>query len=344
MEHPPVADASRAKIALARRSDSRIGAQGTITFPAVPDMLDRYTEKCARIFAELGRGFTDPELAQLRRALVGCLESAYASSHRSSIVVSYTVHFSAGVTYEVASRYWTLEEAYHNWIATREPPLFGTEPDARVCALAGDAPDVRSFRILDIGAGTGRNALALARRGHPVEVVELTEKFADSIRTAADLESLDVRVIQRDVFESEDQLRQDYSLIVLSEVVTDMRTTDRLRHLFELASRCLGPNGILVFNSFLANDVYEPDAAARQFAQQAYSSFFTRPELSAAVAGLPFQLISDDCVYEYEQSNLPDGAWPPTSWYEGWISGTDVFGLAHGECPIELRWLVYRKI
>ncbi|MGV1006237.1 MAG: class I SAM-dependent methyltransferase [Candidatus Nanopelagicales bacterium] len=343
MDHPQVADASRVQIALARRSDTRIAAEGKITFPAVPSLVDRYTEKCARIFAELGRAFTDPELAQLRSALAGQLAGAYSRSQRSSVEVSYATHVAQGLSYQVGSRCMTLEEAYHDWIATREPPLFGTEPDARVWALAGAASDPRTFRILDIGGGTGRNALALARRGHPVDVVELTEKFADSIRADAARESLDVRVIQCDVFEAEGELRQDYSLILLSEVVPEFRTTDKLRHLFELASRCLAPDGVLVFNVFLADAGYTPDDAARQFAQQAYSAFFTRPELATAVAGLPLELVADDCVYEYEQANLPDGAWPPTNWYVGWISGRDVFGLEHGECPIDFRWLVYRK-
>jgi len=40
--------------------------------------------------------------------------------------------------------------------------------------------------VLDIGGGTGRNTLALARRGHPVDVVEMTPKFADIIRAEAE--------------------------------------------------------------------------------------------------------------------------------------------------------------
>lgn len=306
-------------------------------------MLDRYTEKCRRIFAELGRPFTDPELAELRAALANQLADAYSRSQRSSIDVSYTAYVANGLNYQINNRCFTLEEAYHDWIATREPPLFGTEPDARVWALATAAQDPRTFRILDIGGGTGRNALALARRGHPVDVVELTEKFAQSIRTDATQESLDVRVIQSDVFEAEGDLRDDYSLILLSEVVPEFRTTEKLRHLFELATRCLARDGVLVFNVFLADEGYVPDDAARQFAQQAYSAFFTRPELSSAVSGLPLELVSDDCVYEYEQANLPAGGWPPTNWYVGWISGHDVFGLPHGESPIDFRWLAYRK-
>ena len=103
--------------------------------------------------------------------------------------------------------------------------------------------------MLDIGAGTGRNTLALARRGHPVDAVEMTPKFADIIRAEAERQALNVRVIQRDVFATMDDLRSDYRLIVLSEVVSDFRTTQQLRAMFELAARCLMPGGRLVFNA-----------------------------------------------------------------------------------------------
>ena len=60
-------------------------------------------------------------------------------------------------------------------------------------------------------------------------------------------ESLSVRVIERDVFASRDDLRRDYGLVVLSEVVSDFRTTAELRRMFELAATCLAPGGRLVF-------------------------------------------------------------------------------------------------
>jgi SAM-dependent methyltransferase len=221
--------------------------------------------------------------------------------------------------------------------------LFGTEPDARVWALANEAADPTTFRILDIGAGTGRNALALARRGHPVDVVEMTPKFADLIHLEARRDSLDVRVIVRDVFATKDDLRQDYQLILLSEVVSDFRTTRQLRSLFELAAYCLAPAGRLVFNVFLPCGGYTPDDAAREFGQQEYTTIFTRHEVSAATAGLPLELVADDSVYDYEEANLPEGAWPQTSWYADWVSGLDVFTIDRDMCPIEMRWLVFQK-
>jgi hypothetical protein len=98
-----------------------------------------------------------------------------------------------------------------------------------------------------------------------------------------------------------------------------------------------------VFNIFLPRAGYTPDAAAVELGQQCYTTIFTQKELSAAVAGLPLQLVSDESVYEYEKSHLPEGAWPQTSWYADWVSGRDVFDLPREESPIEMRWLVFQK-
>ena len=250
------------KEAMARRLYRRSVAKGEITLPAVPGMIDEYLTMCAILFAGVGCKFSAEQLAQLRTVLEEQLAVAYAASPRSTIVITFDSPVGTVLNYFVKPQLWTVEAAYENWISTREPPLFGSEPDARVWALANEAADPTTHRVLDIGAGTGRNALALARRGHPVDVVELTPKFADMIRSDAERESLDVRVIQRDIFSTLDDLRQDYRLILLSEVVSDFRTTQQLRGLFELAAHCLAPGGRLVFNAFLARDGYTPDNAA----------------------------------------------------------------------------------
>jgi hypothetical protein len=171
----------------------------------------------------------------------------------------------------------------------------------------------------------------------------MTPKFADIIRAEAQRESLDVHVIQRDVFASVDGLRWDYQLIVLSEVVPDFRTTQQLRAMFELAARHLAPGGRLVLNTFLAREGYTPDNAARELGQQCNSAIFTRDEVTSAAALLPLELVAEDSVYEYEKTHLPEAAWPPTGWYTDWVSGLDVFDVERETSPIEVRWLVYQK-
>ena len=328
---------------MTRRVYNRSVVSGEISLPAIPSLLDEYVDMCSRLFAGVGRKFNDEELAHLRNVLEGQLAEAYSVSHRSNIVVTYNAPVGPTLHYQVSARWFTVAEAYENWVSTREPPLFGTEPDARVWALACEAADPGTHPVLEIGAGTGRNALPLARRGHPVDVIEMTPKFAEMIRSGAQQEGLGVRVMVRNVFETADDLRQDYRLILLSEVVSDFRTTQQLRSLFELASQCLAPGARLVFNAFLVRDGYELDNAAREFGQQAYTSIFTRQEMSTAAAGLPLEPVSDDSVYEYEMAHLPPGGWPPTSWYADWVSGLDVFPVERDQTPIEMRWLVFRK-
>jgi SAM-dependent methyltransferase len=332
-----------AKESMTRRFYTRSAVNGEITLPAVPAMIDEYVMMCDTVFAGVGRKFNDDELAHLRRVLEGQLAAAYSASTRSKIVITYNAAVGSSLHYEVNVRWWTLADAYEDWLSTRQPPLFGTEPDARVWALANEALDPRTHRVLEIGGGTGRNALPLARRGHPVDVVEMTPKFADVIRSGAQKESLDVRVIVRDVFATKDDLRQDYQLMLLSEVTPDFQSAQQLRGLFELAAHCLAPRGRLVFNIFLARGDYTPDQAAREFGNQEYTGMFTRHELASATAGLPLELIADDSVYDYEKAHLPQGAWPPTSWYENWVSGLDIFPVERELSPIEMRWLVFGK-
>lgn len=329
--------------ALARRIGLQIMSQGRIRLPAVPAMAGRFTERCIAVFAGVGRIFSDEERANLESILLGQLAQAYQASHRSTVTVNFESFPGGTLDYNVTVETHTLEQSYDRWIATREPPLFGARPDARVWALALEAPDPVRCRVLDIGAGTGRNGLALARRGHPVDAVEITESFADGIRADALREGLDVRVIQRDIFDAGSDLRDDYSMVVASEVVPEFRTAAELRRVFELAAGCLTPGGVLVLNLFLADPSYRPDEAARQFAEQVYSNFFTRAELADAVAGLPLDLVADDEVLDYEKAHLGERDWPPTSWYVGWASGADVFGSGLADHPIDLRWQVYRK-
>ena len=331
------------RTSMTRRLLGRAIASGEIRLPAVPGLLDDYQAMCERTFAALGVEFSAEQSGRLREVLAGQLAAAYAASPRSEIVITHDSPVGLTVNYHVKAVWSTIGGAYDAWVATRQPPYFGTEPDARVWSLAGEAAVPAAWPVLDVGAGTGRNSLALARRGHPVDAVEMSEKFAAALRSEAATELLAVRVLERDVFATHDDLRHDYRLIVLSEVVSDFRTVEQLRGVFALAAACLAPGGRLVFNVFLPRGGYEPDAAARELAQQVYTTIYTRAELADAAAGLPLALVADDSVFDYEREHLPAAAWPPTSWYAAWVSGQDVFDVPREQSPIEMRWLVYEK-
>jgi SAM-dependent methyltransferase len=328
---------------MARRLYRRSVAMGQITVPAVPSLIDEYVKMCDNLFASVGVQYTVEEFAQLKTVLQTQLAEAYRTSSRSNIVISFHAPFGTALNYRVTVESLTIAGAYDGWVTSREGSLFGVEPDARVSALAGAAAEPAGFRVLDIGAGTGRNALALARRGHPVDAVEVAPKLAHIIRSQVQGESLDVRVIERDVFATLDDIGRDYQLIVASELAPDFRTIGQLRGMFELAAQCLAPGGRFVFNTFMPRDGYIPDDAAREFGQQCNTMIFTSEEMSSAADGLSLELVADDCAYEYEKLHLPEGAWPPTAWFANWACGLDLFDLEREQSPIDLRWLVYQK-
>lgn len=330
---------------VAATSPPPMAAAGEVLFPAVPSMLDEYVSRCLGTFAVLGTSFTEEEIAHLRAALRGELESAFSGSSRSNVVFTYEMPTSTAVRYHVQERWRTIEAAYDEWVATRTPPLFGTEPDSRVWNLAAESGDLAAHPILDIGAGTGRNSLALARTGLLVDAVEMSQGFAGILHESAQEEGLEnLRVIPTDMDAAEEYMYEQYGLILLSEVVSDFRTSEQVRAVFELADRRLVPGGTLVFNAFLPKSGYVLADAAREFGQHAYTSIFTREELESAASGTTLELVSEESVYDYEKANLESEHWPPTGWYENWTSGRDVFSVRDRDSsPIDMRWLVYRK-
>lgn len=335
--------ADQHRAAMVRRLLRRTTVSGQVRLPAVPSLLEEIQALCEDLWEAFGIQFDPEQQEHLRGVLADQLAQAYAASPRAEIVIAYEAPVGFTVSYTVTTQLKALAQAYDQWVETRQPPYFGLAADARVMALVSDAAVPASCPVLDIGAGTGRNALALARRGHPVDAVELSAQFAAILRQEAQQQSLPVEVIERDVFSSQHDLRHDYGLVVLSEVTSDFRSIAELRQMFELAAQCLAPGGFLVFNVFLPRLGYAPDAAARELGLQVYTSMFSYPEVSAAVSGLPLDLLADDSVYAYERGHLPQGAWPPTGWYADWVSGLDVFDVPREESPIEMRWLVYRK-
>src|ERR1700722_7069023 len=156
MEDPAVRSFSPSTLgeAVVRRLYRRAEVTQQTPVPAVPSMLDEYVKMCDNIFAASGVRYTAEQSAQLKTVLEAELTKAYTASSRSNIVISFHAPFGITVNYRVTTESVTIGGAYDGWLSPREGPLFGTEPDARVWALAGEAADSGSYPVLDVGAGT----------------------------------------------------------------------------------------------------------------------------------------------------------------------------------------------
>ncbi|KAI9031976.1 S-adenosyl-L-methionine-dependent methyltransferase [Hyaloraphidium curvatum] len=332
--------------AMERRMARRTRTKGELSWPAAPALLPLYRKRLGDMFAAMGKPFAESELDDMEEMIRVRVGAAWKVSPHGKLHVSWEPEKDGGgVEYTVWYEVGTVAEQYDDWNETHEQPLFGKNPDAKLVQVAGTLEPTGDHPILDIGAGTGRNALPMAAKGHPVTAVEITPKFADMLRQKPADAKLALTVVEGDAASGNLELEESsFSVVLCSEVTPHFRTAEQLRTLFESAARWLRPGGTFVVNVFLALPGYEPTDLERQLGQVFWCTFFTREELDGAAAGLGLALVSDDPVEEFERAHQPGESWPPTSWFEEWAGGWDVFAVKEGERPpIELRWLCYRK-
>lgn len=331
--------------AMMRRVYRRTRSSGNMTLPAAPSMLDAYVELLSTQFRVIGRVFSKEEEAHLRKVLSEKLIEGWRHSPHCHIYIEWQTGEppAVSISYTVWARLSSMKEQYEDWVNNREPPLFGSHPDCKVIDIASSLGAPAENRCLDIGAGTGRNSLPLARAGFPVDAVEAVPDLVKILKAEASRAGARVNVIEGDLFKEVTLKPQYYRFIFLSEVVSHFRDSTQLRALFDRASRALAPGGLLLFNAFVAHDSYTLAPMARELSDVFWSTAFSRKQLSDAAAGLGFEQVSDEQVYEYEKSRTPEDSWPPTGWFPDWTRGLDIFDLPAGKSPVEMRWLLYRR-
>lgn len=344
---PLVTSPAILKKAVIYKLDSHISGRGELALPCLPGMLDYYINIVENLFSHLGRPMPQERQLQLRQMIQRKLAEGFNVSTTSILVIQYELVKppKKGMACQVTVRSPTLGEQYKSWIEKRKPPLFGSHPDAKVLATVAEFGKNTSLKILDVGGGTGRNALALARKGHSVDVLELTPAFIEQLQTAIATENLSMKVVEGDILDPLTRMQPAfYQLAIATEVVSHFRDVDQLRLFLAKMSDFICPGGMLLFNIFLTVDGYVPDKLVQEMAQLSWSSLFTAKEFATAMEGLPLAIASNELVIEYERQHLPQTAWPPTSWFESWATGRDIFPLANGRPPVELRWILCRRI
>ena len=346
-KHPRETNPSALRPGMMRLVHRRIVSKGEVNFPCVPALLDAYVAQLLGAWQSLGKPFSEEETANLRSNMDRALQTGYQASPYARLVIEYQTQKppDAGLNYSIRLKEYSMDEHYAHWLAYREPPLFGKHPDAKVLDVAAQLGERRFAPVIDVGAGTGRNALPLAKLGHPTDVIECVPEFADEIRKAATTNGVSIEVSTADILDAEHALKPShYKLIVLAEVIAShFREVEEVRAVFAKFADALAPGGMVLANVFLAMDGYKPDLAARQISHTAWSCIFTRSDLAFITDELPFDRISDESVHDYERDHLPAEEWPPTDWFVNWTQGKNVFAVDAGRAPVELRWLVYRK-
>jgi len=336
--------AGEQRSSLLRALDKRLMFKGDVRFPCVPALADVFSAKLATVWAALGRPISSEEHETLRNSMRAALAHGYEVSPDGAIVVSWEASPGGLINYGAELHHQSLEERYVDWAEVRTGALFGAHADAKVMSVASSLGEPSEVPALDVGAGTGRNALALAAKGHPTDAIELVSAFCRELRERAAGASLPLRVLEGDALSGDVILEPSrYRFAFASEVVTHFGAVSQARALFAKLGEALAPGGLLLFNAFLGKGAYEPDRLARELGHTWFSSLFSRRDLAFLVNELPFELVSDESAHDFEKAHTDPAAWPPTTWFEQWSQGSNVFDVPPGKAPVELRWLVYRR-
>lgn len=341
------ANTARIREGIFQKVDRRTRGKGELAMPCAPSLLDHYIDGFKSIFIAFGKPFTEEEVEHLRGLLREQLEEGFRASAIAELRVRWETQPppKRGIQYHIRYVVPTLSEQYDMWVANKKPPLFGKHPDQKLLHVAKELGEAAAVPVLDVGAGTGRNSLPLAKLGHPVDALEMTASFADIIREAADKDKLVVNIINADAHTADFADKQGYyKAVVISEVLTHFRSVAQLHSLFERLGGAMAPGGRIVFNAFVSEEDYDVEQIVREYSEAVWASLFTRQELAAAMRGLPFELVSDEPVLEYEKQHIPAADWPPTGWYVNWATGRDIMTLPdNAPPPLELRWFVFRR-
>ncbi len=144
------------------------------------------------------------------------------------------------------------EDLFDNYAETYDREQFTQGTITEVNFIENEVNSVRSKTILDVGCGTGRHAIELAKRGYTVTGIDLSESQLKRAREKAQAAGVTVQFIRQDARDL--TIDQQFDLVImLCEGAFSLMETDEMNFsILKQAAEHLKPGGKFIFTTLNA--------------------------------------------------------------------------------------------
>jgi len=144
------------------------------------------------------------------------------------------------------------EELFENYAATYDRETFTQGTIGEVDFIEQEISFDKTKRILDLGCGTGRHAIELAKRGYEVIGVDLSVSQLKRAKEKAEKAGVKVDFFQKDARQLD--FNQEFDLVIMiCEGAFPLMETDEMNfQILQGASRALKKNGKFIFTTLNA--------------------------------------------------------------------------------------------
>ncbi len=141
------------------------------------------------------------------------------------------------------------EELFENYAETYETEVYTKGTIGEIDFIEKEIKHDKSKKILDIGCGTGRHSIELAKRGYNVTGIDLSECMLEMAKQKAKEAKVKVEFIKADARYLKFEKEFDLALIICEGGFCLMETDEMNYMVLQSASRSLKQEGKLILNT-----------------------------------------------------------------------------------------------
>ena len=141
------------------------------------------------------------------------------------------------------------EEVFTNFANTYDKEEFTKGTIQEVDFLESEIEFDRTKQILDVGCGTGRHAIELAKRGYQVTGIDLSEDQLKKAREKAGNEGVEVTFLQRDARDFSFDVPFDLVIMICEGAFPLMETDEMNYEILKNATKSLKEGGKFIFTT-----------------------------------------------------------------------------------------------